>query len=162
LLAGRPELVEERLRADVETLSSMSEGSVLATTTALLAQAVYDQGRLDEAGELSLRAAEGAAEEDTLTQTIWRGVRAKVLAQLGRGDEAEGMAREAIALVEPTDLLSQRGDAMLGLACVLRVGGRLDEAERATRDGLAMYELKGNQAAAARSRSWLEDPEGGG
>jgi tetratricopeptide (TPR) repeat protein len=162
LLAGRPELVEERLRADVETLSSMSEGSVLATTTALLAQAVYDQGRLDEAGELALNAAQGAAEEDMLTQTTWRAVRAKVLAQRGDCAEAETLAREAVALLEPTDLLSQRGDAMLALAYALRVCERLEEADSATRDGLAMYELKGNQAAAERSRSLLAKPQAGG
>ncbi len=162
LLAGRPELVEERLRADVQTLASMSEGSVLATTTALLAQAVYDQGRLDEAGDLSLQAAEGAARDDTLTQTTWRGVRAKVLARRGECDEAERLARQAVALLEPTDLLSQRGDAMLGLAHVLRVCERLEEADRATRDGLAMYELKGNHAAAERSRSLPADPREGG
>ena len=33
----------------------MSDGSALATTTALLAQAVYAQGRADEAGELCRR-----------------------------------------------------------------------------------------------------------
>ena len=162
LLAGRPELVEERLRADVETLSEMSEGSVLATTTALLAQAVYDQGRADEAGELALRAAAGAAAEDTLTQAIWRAVQARALARRGACEEAEALIREALALIEPTDLLSQRGDAMLALAEVLRACERHDEAERAIRDGLAMYELKGNQTAAERSRSLLAEPPQGG
>ena len=162
LLAGRPVLVEERLRADVETLSEMSEGSVLATTTALLAQAVYDQGRADEAGELALRAAAGAAAEDTLTQAIWRAVQARALARRGACEEAEALIREALALIEPTDLLSQHGDAMLALAEVLRACERHDEAERAIRDGLAMYELKGNQTAAARSRSLLAEPAQGG
>jgi hypothetical protein len=115
---------------------------------------VYDQGRLDEAGELSLQAAQGAAEEDTLTQTIWRGVRARALARRGDCVEAERLAREAAALIEPTDLLSQCGDAMLALAEVLRICGRLDEADRAARNGLAQYDLKGNTTAAKRSRSF--------
>ncbi len=52
LLAGQPALAEARLRADVETLSSMGADDALATTTALLAQVVYAQGRMGEAGDL--------------------------------------------------------------------------------------------------------------
>jgi ATP/maltotriose-dependent transcriptional regulator MalT len=162
LLAGRPELAEPRLRADVETLSSIGEGSALASTTALLAQAVYADGRTREAGELCQTAKEIAAAEDTMTQAIWRGVRAKVLARDGRCEEAEVLAREAVALLEPTDLLSHRGDAMLDLADVLRTCALADEADRAARAGLGLYELKGNATAAARARSLVNDRPGGG
>ncbi len=161
LLAGRPELVEPQLRADIELLSTMSEGSALATTTALLAQAVYAQGRLDEASELCRTAEERASADDTITQAIWRGALAKVRARAGECQQAEILAREAVALVESTDLLSHRGDAMLDLAEVLRSCERHDEAERAIRDGLAQYELKGNAAAAERARLLLADQQGG-
>jgi ATP/maltotriose-dependent transcriptional regulator MalT len=161
LLAGQPALAEAPLRADVETLSSMSGASALATTTGLLAQAVFAQGRLEEAAELCGLTEQRAAAEDTMTQAIWRGVWAKVLAREDRCDEAESLAREAVALVEPTDLLSHRGDAMLDLADVLRICDRPDEADRATRNGLALYELKGNVTAAARAWSLLGDRSGG-
>jgi tetratricopeptide (TPR) repeat protein len=161
LLAGQPELAEARLRADVETLSSMGEGGALATTTALLAQAVFAQGRLAEAGELCRTAERIGAAEDTMTQPIWRGVQAKILAREGRCQEAEELAREAVALLEPTDLLSHRGDAMLDLADVLRTCARTEEADRVTRAGLALYELKGNATAAARAQLLLNDPPGG-
>jgi DNA-binding SARP family transcriptional activator len=160
LLAGRPELAEASLRADVETQSEMGEGSALATTFALLAQSVFAQGRMQEAAELSRKTGELAAAEDTMTQAIWRGVQAKVLVREGRGEEAEALAREAVALVEPTDLLSHRGDAMLDLADVLLTCARAEEADRATRTGLAMYELKGNAVAAARALSLLGDRQG--
>ena len=65
----------------------------------------------------------GAA-DDTVTQVIWRGVRAKVLAREGSCEQAEALAREAVALIEPTDLLSHHGDAMLDLAEVLRTCSR--------------------------------------
>ena len=155
LLAGRPELIEPRLRRDVETLTAMGEGRALATTTALLAQAVYAQGRLDEASELCRTAEQRAAADDTPTQAIWRGVQAKVLAREGKCGQAEALAREGVALLEPTDLLSHRGDAMLDLAEVLRTCERHEEAERAIRDGLAQYKLKGNTAAAERARLLL-------
>ena len=155
LLAGRPELAEAALRADAEALSSMGEGSALATTTALLAQAVYAQGRLDEARELCRATERRAAPDDAITQAIRRGVEARVLVREGRHDDAEALARAAVALVEPTDLLSHRGDAMLDLADVLRQRGRTGEAERSVRAGLACYERKGNAAAAVRARAQL-------
>ncbi|MBA3262249.1 MAG: tetratricopeptide repeat protein, partial [Thermoleophilaceae bacterium] len=161
LLAGQPALAEASLRADVETLSSMSEGAALATTTALLAQAVYAQGRIDEAGELCRITDRRAAPEDTVTQVIWRGVQAKILARRGRCDEAEALARAAVTLVEATDLLSHRGDAMLDLADVLRICEREEESERAARTGLAFYDLKGNAVGAVRARSLLGDRQGG-
>jgi ATP/maltotriose-dependent transcriptional regulator MalT len=161
LLAGEPGLAEAPLRADLETLASMSGSGALATSTALLGQAVYAQGRTREAGELCRVVHEIAAPDDIMTQVIWRGVQAKVLAHEGRGEEAEALAREAVALVEPTDLLSHHGDAMLDLAEVLRTREREEDSDRAARTGLAMYDLKGNVAAAARARSLLNDRLGG-
>jgi ATP/maltotriose-dependent transcriptional regulator MalT len=138
----------------------MSDSSALATTTALLAQAVYAQGRLDDARELCRTTERRAAEDDVMTQAIWRGVQARIVARDGACEEAEALAREAVALLEPTDLLSHRGDAMLGLADVLGICGRAAAVERATRDGLAFYDLKGNTAAAARAQSVLDDRRG--
>ncbi len=152
LLAGRPELAEQPLREGIERLEPMGDGGLLSTTSAMLAQAVYAQGRADEAAELC--AAASSATDDIVTQVIWRGVQAKILAREGRCDEALTLAREAVALVEPTDLLSHHGDAMLDLAEVLgacRSGG--DECVGAAQTGLALYEAKGNIAAAARARS---------
>ena len=161
LLAGQPALAEAPLRADVETLSSMGDGAALATTTALLAQVVYAQGRIDEAGELCRMTDRRAAPEDTVTQVIWRGVQAKILARRRRCDEAEALARAAVALVEATDLLSHHGDAMLDLAEVLQICERNEESGRAARTGLALYELKGNAVGAVRARSLLGDRQGG-
>jgi len=158
LLAGQPELAEAALRADVETLAEMNGAGSLATTTAMLAQAVYDQGRLDEADDLCASAAEVTAADDIFTQVIWRGVRGSILARRGAHDEAEALAREAVALVAPTDLLSQHGDAMLRLADVLRVNplSPAGAASRAVHSAVDLYERKGNVAAAARARSLLD------
>ena len=40
-----------------------------------------------------------------MTEAIWRGVKAKLIAREGRFEEAEAFAREAVALIAPTDLL---------------------------------------------------------
>jgi tetratricopeptide (TPR) repeat protein len=158
MLADRPSLAEQLLRADVDALTSMSDRRMLATTTAMLARAVYAQGRLAEAAELCDAAASAGAEDDIVTQVIWRGVKARALAEVGRREEAEELAREAVALIAPTDLLSDHGDAMLALADVLRTCSRTDESERAARTGLALYVKKGNAVAAAWAQSLLRHP----
>ncbi len=53
LLAGEPELAEAALRGGLEQARARSaRADMLATTAAMLAQAVYAQGRFEEAGEL--------------------------------------------------------------------------------------------------------------
>ena len=155
LLAGQPERAEALLRGDVELLSAMVEGSSLATTKALLARAVLAQGRPEEAGELAVEADRLTAPQDVLTQSLWRGVRARALAQARRHDEALALARQAVAVLEPTDLLSHRGDAMLDLAAVLSTSGQREESEHAVRSAVALYARKGNAVAAARAQQLL-------
>jgi class 3 adenylate cyclase len=150
--AGQPALAERALRSDVEALRSMSEGGLLATSTAMLAQALYAQGRYDEAQEWCAVAASTGAPDDILTQVIWRGVKAKILAHEGRA-EAESLAREAVDLVQATDLLSWRGDAMLDLAEVLRLTSRMYQ--EAARSALSEYEQKGNAVGSARARALI-------
>ena len=150
LLAGQPERAEALLRGDVELLSAMVEGSALATTTALLARAVLAQGRADEAGRAGGRGrpphgAAGRAHAGALARRA-RPVRWRTT---GRRDEALALASEAVAVLEPTDLLSHRGDAMLDLAAVLSISGQREESERAVRSAVALYERKGNAVAAA-------------
>jgi ATP/maltotriose-dependent transcriptional regulator MalT len=142
-------------------LSSMNATDALATTTALLAQVVYAQGRLEEAAELCRMTDRHAAAEDTLSQAIWRGVQAKVLVREGSADEAEDLAREGVALMSQTDLLSLHGDAILDLAEVLRTRERIDEADRAAQTALELYEIKGNATAVGRARLVLTERQGG-
>jgi class 3 adenylate cyclase/tetratricopeptide (TPR) repeat protein len=160
LLAGDTAAAEATLRTGIEALQSMKAADLLATTTAMLAQAVYAQGRAQEADELCRTAADAAGVDDIVTQVIWRGVKAKIDAGRGDFEKAEALAREAVALVEPTDLLSHHGDAMLDLAEVLRACGRTSDSERAIRTGLSMYERKGNAAAASRAWALLSDRGG--
>jgi DNA-binding SARP family transcriptional activator len=151
LLAGRPEAAEARLRVGYEELGRMGgDGALLATTAAMLAEALYAQDRLGEAEELCALSARTAPPEDLVTQVVWRGVQAKALAQREQHAEAEALAREGLALVERTDLLTHHGDALLDLATVLRLGGRALEAHAALRAGCELHERKGNVSATRR------------
>jgi hypothetical protein len=91
-----------------------------------------------------------------VTHVMWRGVRAKLLAHAGRIEAAAAVAREALGLIERTDLLTHHGDALLDLAEVLRLGERRAEADDAAREALALYKRKGNLVSAERARSGLE------
>jgi tetratricopeptide (TPR) repeat protein len=161
LLAGQAEHAEALLRDDAEVLATMVEGSALASTTALLARAVLVQGRPAEAGELAAEADRLAAPDDAWTQATWRGVRARALAHAGRREEGLALAREAVAALEPTDLLSHRGDAMLDLAGVLSISERREEMERAVRTAVALYERKGNAVAAEQAQHQFLLRQGG-
>ena len=96
LLAGDPATAEGALRAGYERLTAMGESQLLSTTAALLARAIYEQGRYEEAYEFTEASASAAAVEDVVTQIGWRAIRARILASQGRIDEGEKLAREAV------------------------------------------------------------------
>jgi DNA-binding SARP family transcriptional activator len=151
LLAGHPGAAEARLRVGYEELGRMGgDGALLATTAAMLAQAVYAQDRIEEAEELCALSARSAPPEDLVTQVVWRGVQSRALARRGRHNEAQALAREAVALVERTDLLTHHGDALLDLAVVLRLAGDDAGADVAAQRGRELHARKGNVAAANR------------
>ena len=131
----------------------MGDRAFRPTTAAHLAEALYAQGRDEDAGPLTEISEQLAAREDLLTQVVWRRVRAKVMARQGRIDEAEDLAQEAVAISESTDFLNTRADALVDLADIHRRAGRLDEARTAIVKGIALYEEKGNRVAAERTRA---------
>jgi DNA-binding SARP family transcriptional activator/tetratricopeptide (TPR) repeat protein len=153
MLAGQPATAEARLRAGYAKLEEMGERTLLATTAAMLARAIHAQGRHQEADSFCLVSERTAAVEDLFTQAMWRGVRAKILARQSRAGEAEALAREAVRLSEPTDLLTIRGDALVDLAEVL--WGSAAEADAAAQQGLVLYERKGDLVSAAKVRLQL-------
>jgi tetratricopeptide (TPR) repeat protein len=77
-------------------------------------------------------------------------VRAKVMARGGEFEEAERLAREAVAIASGTDFLDGHADALASLGEVLRLAGRAEESTAALQEALRLYEQKGNIAAAAR------------
>ena len=98
MLMGQPDRAETALRADVDALATMGRADALATTTAMLAQAVLAQGRIDEAGELCAAAARATAPDDVFTDVIRRGVQASVLACQGACAEAHQLAGSALEI----------------------------------------------------------------
>lgn len=154
-LAGRPDAAETRLVDGYRALERLGETGERSNVAADLAHALLAQDRDDEAASYADTSRPLAAREDLYAQVRWRGAMARVLAGQGRGAEAERLAREAVTLAERTDMLNLQAAALLDLAATARAGGRPDDGVAATLEALALYERKGNLAAAGAVRALL-------
>jgi class 3 adenylate cyclase len=155
-LARDAAAAERAWRESCELYIQMGERGSLSGRAAELAQkALYAQGKHDEVERFARLAADAAASDDIETHARWRGALAKVLAHRGDDVAAEALAREAAALVEPTDCLSLQGDVLSDSAEVLRILGRPDEARAALETALAVYERKGIVPEIERTRARL-------
>jgi predicted ATPase/class 3 adenylate cyclase len=151
-IAGVPEAAEPVLRSSYEALAQMGERGFLSTIAAFLAHALYAGGQLDEAAWFSWASEEAAAPDDVASQIFWRSSRAKILARQGDLDRAETLARQAVRLSEPTDLVNMKADALSDLAEVLAFAGRRKEASSALDEAARRYEQKGNLPSLRRAR----------
>jgi class 3 adenylate cyclase/tetratricopeptide (TPR) repeat protein len=156
MLAGRPDVAAERLRRAYARLEEMGGRDLLATTAAMLAQALLAQDRPEEALHFCEVSRKAAAPEDLWSQVDGAGAYAKILARRGGEGEAETLAREAVELAASTDFLTLRGAAFLDLAEVLEVGGQAAGAVDALSAGLELYEQKGDLVSAKRARARLD------
>src|SRR3954470_15431678 len=152
LLAGDFQAAERELRLSYDALAAVGHSAFLSTTAAFLAKPLYELGRYDEALHMTRTSDAAASADDIASQVIWRGTRAKVLARQDEEMQAVKLAREAVDLLEHTDLVNTRADAYADLAETMRLLGRDDEASAARDEALHLYEAKGNLASATAIR----------
>jgi predicted ATPase/class 3 adenylate cyclase/DNA-binding winged helix-turn-helix (wHTH) protein len=155
LLAGDPVAAERSLRRGWRAFEEMGYKEELSSTAAWLAQALLAQQRDEEAERFAELSEELAPADELMAQVMWRGVRALSLTGRGRMEEAERLAREAVELVNKSDFLNDRGDAMFGLAAVLRKAERPEDARTAFTEALGLYERKGNVVGSGRALAEL-------
>ena len=155
MLSGDLVAAETELRRDYDALDRLGERNYITTVAAYLAEALYRQGRYEDADTLAAFSATVAAVDDLGTQLLWRGVRAKLTAREGRFEEAERIGREAVELSRRSDGPVGQADALMDLAGVLRTGGRGDDAASAATEALGLYEGKGNVVSASLARAFL-------
>ncbi len=160
LLAGNAAAAERELRPACEGTERVGELGFLSSIAPMLVDALYMQGRDEEALRLSerWRPERLTVPEDADAQAGWRRVRAKVLARRGDLDEAECLGREAVAIASGTDYLDARAQAVADLGEVLRLAGRPQESATAFEEAIGLYEEKGNAVAAGQLRRLLAEP----
>jgi tetratricopeptide (TPR) repeat protein len=149
-LAGETEAAETILRRGYEIASSAGTGSFVAFQGGLLAEALLELGRIAEAKPL-VRESEAGAADDFGAQTHWRQLRALLDSLEGRHEAAIGFATEAVEIAAATDALNMHADAALRLAEVAARAGRTQDAERAAREAVELYERKGNVVSTRRA-----------
>jgi class 3 adenylate cyclase/tetratricopeptide (TPR) repeat protein len=150
-LAGDYDAAERELRWGYETLEQMGEKSLRITIAAFLAEALYKQGREDEAERVIEVIEELAAADDLVPQVLGRSVRAKILARRGELEDAEELGREVVRLAENTDFPELKASTALDLAEVLDAAGKSDAAQELVAGAKEIYERKGNVVAAQQT-----------
>jgi tetratricopeptide (TPR) repeat protein len=153
LACADPTGAERELRSGYETLRRIGEMAWLPTLVAFLAEALYAQGRYEEAAEFARLSQEWAGSDDAYSQVLWRAVRAKVLAHRGAGSDALDLAERSREIAEATDSPQLRAQALLAQAEVWSLSGRVEEAGPLVEEAAKLFEAKGNVAAARRARS---------
>jgi class 3 adenylate cyclase len=154
LIAGDPATAEHHLREAYEAFGAMGERGGLSTVAAVLAEALYAQGRLEEAQQMTEEAQAAAPASDIDAQARWRAARAKVLARRGQFPAARTLLDEAAALVSPTSWAVLLAEILMARAEVDRLAGAPEQAEASLRAALRIYQDRhatplADQAAAA-------------
>jgi class 3 adenylate cyclase/tetratricopeptide (TPR) repeat protein len=130
---------------------------VLSTYAAKLARILCELGRLDEAEAWAERGRELGAEDDAMTQVLWREAKALVAAKRGRTEEAVRLARHAVEMALETDMLHEQADAYSDLAEVTALVGDSAGAAEAYEQALSLYQQKGNIVSAKQAQARLDN-----
>jgi tetratricopeptide (TPR) repeat protein len=157
--AGDPVAHEREARAGYEILRQIGDTGHLASAAPDLAEAVYAQGHYDEALELAEFAREITIQGDVDAEVRGLQVLAKATARLGRQDQAEALAADAVRLISATDYHELHAFTLVSQAEVLSLGGRTREAASAAREAAELFRKKGNAVNEARAAAFLDDLE---
>ncbi len=155
LVAGDPAAAERVLTDGRQALRQSEASGYLTGIVALLAEAVYAQGRLGEAWQLTEQAKAAAGISDQDVQARWRATRAKVLARQGQFAVARQLAGEAVALAAATSRASMLAEMLMASAEVSRLAGAREEAEASLRQALRICQDRGAIPLATRARAAL-------
>jgi tetratricopeptide (TPR) repeat protein len=155
LIAGDPATAERRMREAYEAFHAMGERGFLSSLAGRLAKALYAQGRLDEAQQMTEEAQAAAPPGDIDAQAQWRTARAKVLARSGQFPAAQTLLDEATALVSPTSWAVLQAEMLMDRAEVNRLAGEPEQAEASLRAALRIYQDRHATLLAERAEAAL-------
>jgi tetratricopeptide (TPR) repeat protein len=156
LLAGDAAAAEREVREGYAILAGLEETGFRSTNAAVLADALLTQGRIEEAADAAADALALTQADDATTLGTVRWVEAQIAALRGDFAGAIATAREAVALLERTDYVVQRSDALVALARVCEAAGESGRAVEAARSALELYECKGHLVGVAATRAMLD------
>ena len=157
LLAGDAAQAEADFRLGFEEAQHVADPGHAASTGALLAKALYEQGRYDEAMRYTRLAEQASFGAPEMIHGEWKTTRAKLSAREGEVDEAISVIQRVVDLYPPTAVPRDRADALMDLADVYALGGRDEEERQALVEAMKLYEAKGVVPAVERIKGRLGD-----
>jgi tetratricopeptide (TPR) repeat protein len=150
LLAAHANQAEAILRTELERLETIGERSWAPWIGLLLATALCEQDRYEEARPIWEHVRRESAESDLIAQYGWRGIGARILARQGETESAERLGFEAVRLADRGDFLVDRAEMRWCLAEALTAAGRTADADRLRREAFGLWERKGDLATCRR------------
>jgi DNA-binding SARP family transcriptional activator len=158
LAAGNPRRAEELSRASCALLEAHGMVRYLSSEICILVDALIGIGRFEEAEAILERAKPWAALDDV--DALMRQARSAARLAFARGDaeEAERLAREALAHIEAADSVDEYAETLLLLAEIRLAAGDHDEATAASAKAVAVAEARGNVVVMQQARELLEAP----
>lgn len=103
MLAGDAEAAEAELRSAYDIYDRLRDTGHLASVAPDLGDALYRQGRFDEASQLAEVGERSVSPGDLDAEVRWRQLRAKLWARTGRAEEGVALAADAVRLVAGTE-----------------------------------------------------------
>jgi non-specific serine/threonine protein kinase len=139
VISGDPAAAERGFREGYEAFLAMGERGYLGILAGLLAEALYAQGRFDEAQQMIEEAETTAGPSETDAMVLWRSVKAKVLARRGQFPAAWQLIAQAEAEISSTSWVNQAA-VLMAKAEVSQLAGALDQAAASLQATLRIYE----------------------
>jgi predicted ATPase/DNA-binding SARP family transcriptional activator len=153
LIIGDPVAAEHNARDGYQAFRTMGDrGGLVVDLAVLLADALYAQGRFDEARQII---DEAYAEPSPGTIGAPWLTEAKLLARRGQFAAARRLVGQAEALLSPTSAPMKRADVMEAKAEVERLAGAPEQSAASLRAALQIYEGRRATALAQRARAAL-------
>jgi len=156
LLAGEADDAERAFREGFD-LIAVEFPTWRAYQSGLLAEALYEQQRFDEA-RLLIDAAEPEQLDELESILPWAIVKGRLLADAGAYEEGEELLRDVAARAAQTDALNVHGRVLLALAQVLVAANRTEDARAVAAEAASVFTRKGNLPYAERAMALFGEP----
>jgi len=155
LTNANPVAAESYLREAYVALRAMGERRYFVFIGTMLAEALYAQGRFDEAQRMTDEALAADVPDSGIWATSMMSLRAKVLARGGQLTAAMNLVAEAEGLITTTSSAVVQAEVLEAKAEVERLAGNPDLAAASLRAALMIYENRRATQLAARIRASL-------
>ena len=155
LTAGDPVAAEQVITPGYDALRAMGERGWRATLATLLAEAVYVQGRLDQALGLTQEAEACAGPYDFDAQARWRAIRARCSPGAASSVPRPSWPSRRWPSSPAAAAASELAEYLLDQAEVAQLAGQFDQADASLRKALKIYQSRRIAPLAERTRTML-------